>query len=71
MRPVPIRAVTAGSFEGTVKAPFGIPVLGINPNRDEVEEFEEPDPQTWRTIEVEQIKPSGKRLYATLLRPRE
>jgi hypothetical protein len=46
-------------------------VLGINPNRDEVEEFEEPDPQTWRTIEVEQIKPSGKRLYATLLRPRE
>ena len=46
-------------------------VLGINPNRDEVEEFEEPDPHTWRTIEVEQIKPSGKRLYATLLRPLE
>jgi hypothetical protein len=46
-------------------------VLGTNPNRDEVEEFEEPDPQTWRTIEVEQIKPSGKRLYATLLRSRE
>jgi hypothetical protein len=46
-------------------------VLGTNPNRDEVEPFEEPDPKTWRTIEVEQIKPSGKRLYATLLRPRE
>ena len=46
-------------------------VLGTNPNRDEVEEFEEPDPKTWRTIEVEQIKPSGKRLYATLLRPLE
>ncbi len=46
-------------------------VLGTNPNRDEVEEFEEPDPKTWRTIEVEQIKPSGKKLYATLLRPLE
>jgi len=46
-------------------------VLGTNPNRDEIEPFEEPDPQTWRTIEVEQVKPSGKRLYATLLRPRE
>jgi hypothetical protein len=46
-------------------------VLGTNPNRDEVEPFEEPDPKTWRTIEVEQIKPSGKRLYATLLRPLE
>ncbi|MDW8266760.1 MAG: hypothetical protein RMJ52_15660, partial [Gemmataceae bacterium] len=46
-------------------------VLGTNPNRDEVEAFEEPDPETWRTIEVEQIKPSGKRLYATLLRPLE
>jgi hypothetical protein len=46
-------------------------VLGTNPNQDEVEPFEEPDPQTWRTIEVEQIKPSGKRLYATLLRPLE
>jgi hypothetical protein len=44
-------------------------VLGTNPNREEVEPFEEPDPRTWRTIEVEQIKPSGKRLYATLLRP--
>ena len=48
---------------------IGQRVLGTNPNRDEVEEFEEPDPKTWRTIEVEQIKPSGKRLYATLLRP--
>jgi hypothetical protein len=38
---------------------------------DKVEEFEEPDPQTWRAIEVEHIKPSGKRLYATLLRPQE
>ena len=46
-------------------------VLGTNPNRDEVEPFEEPDPKTWRTIEVEQVKPSGKRLYATLLRPLE
>jgi hypothetical protein len=46
-------------------------VLGTNPDRDEVEEFEEPDPKTWRTIEVEQVKPSGKRLYATLLRPLE
>jgi hypothetical protein len=46
-------------------------VLGTNPNRDEVEPFEEPDPKTWRTIEVEQIKPSGKKLYATLLRPLE
>jgi hypothetical protein len=46
-------------------------VLGTNPNRDEVEPFKEPDPKTWRTIEVEQIKPSGKKLYATLLRPRE
>jgi len=46
-------------------------VLGTNPNRDELEPFEEPDPETWRTIEVEQIKPSGKRLYATLLRPLE
>ena len=46
-------------------------VLGTNPNRDEVDPYEEPDPQTWRTIEVEQVKPSGKRLYATLLRPRE
>ncbi|MDW8223098.1 MAG: hypothetical protein RMJ82_09135, partial [Gemmatales bacterium] len=46
-------------------------VLGTNPNRDDVEEFEEPDPKTWRTIEVEQIKPSGKKLYATLLRPLE
>ena len=46
-------------------------VLGTNPNRAEVEEYEEPDPKTWRTIEVEQIKPSGKRLYATLLRPLE
>lgn len=44
-------------------------VLGTNPNRDEVEAFEEPDPKTWRTIEVEQVKPGGKRLYATLLRP--
>jgi hypothetical protein len=46
-------------------------VLGTNPNRDEVEEFEEPDPKTWRTIEVELVKPSGKRLYATLPRPLE
>jgi hypothetical protein len=46
-------------------------VLGTNPDREEVEEFEEPDPKTWRTIEVELIKPDGKRLYATLLRPLE
>ncbi len=46
-------------------------VLGTNPKRDEVEAFEEPDPKTWRTIEVEQIKPNGKKLYATLLRPLE
>ena len=46
-------------------------VLGTNPKGDEVEPFAEPDPATWRTIEVEQIKPSGKRLYATLLRPLE
>ncbi|GBD36347.1 hypothetical protein HRbin36_01470 [bacterium HR36] len=46
-------------------------MLGPNPNRDEVEPFEEPDPKTWRTIEVEQIKSSGKKLYATLLRPLE
>jgi Holliday junction resolvase-like predicted endonuclease len=46
-------------------------VLGTNPDRDEVEAFEEPNPMTWRTVEVEQIKPSGKRLYATLLRPLE
>ncbi len=48
---------------------MGQRVLGTNPNRDEVEAFEEPDSKTWRTIAVEQIKPSGKRLYATLLRP--
>ena len=46
-------------------------VLGTNPHRDEVEPFEEPDPKTWRTIEVEQVRPSGRRLYATLLRPLE
>lgn len=41
-------------------------MLGSNPNPEEVDEFEEPDPATWRTIEVEQIKPSGKRLYLTV-----
>jgi hypothetical protein len=42
-------------------------VLGRNPNREEVEEIEEPDPKTWKMLEIELVKPSGKMLQATMV----
>jgi hypothetical protein len=42
-------------------------VLGRNPKREEVEESEEPDPKTWKMLEIEMTKPSRKMLQATMV----
>ena len=46
--------------------------IGKNPEINDVERqsfFPDPDPTTWRKLTLEMIKPNGKRLDITLLRP--
>ena len=56
---IPIEQIRVGQ-----RVPGESPLVGA----DERAAFEDPDPETWRTIELTMTKTSGETLYVTLLR---